>query len=283
MRRRSVPVGLMCALLLSCGGASGDASDPTDTGGADDAQEVSETPAESTGIGSAAADFLRDTPYQNVILEADMLGVVSVTDLSVKDIVMNQLRELLDKPGTVSLTFDAPDTTVIPPAGGYTQEDIEALGELHATEVTEGDTVILHLLYLPGGWHTDTLEHRTLGVATGPRRMAVFPDNIEAVCEPGRARLETQRAKDLLCPYTEVAAILHELGHLLGLVDTGLPMVTDHRDTEHGHHCDDPLCVMHWSHESGKLAELRLSDGVESLDIFDDACQADMDAFRNGD
>jgi hypothetical protein len=49
--------------------------------------------------------------------------------------------------------------------------------------------------------------------------------------------------------YMEQFALVHEMGHALGLVNHGLPMVADHEDTAHPAHCSNPSCIMYWQNE----------------------------------
>ena len=44
----------------------------------------------------------------------------------------------------------------------------------------------------------------------------------------------------------EQATVVHELGHVIGLVNNGLPMQVPHEDPEHPHHTTDPDDVMYW-------------------------------------
>lgn len=50
--------------------------------------------------------------------------------------------------------------------------------------------------------------------------------------------------------YVEQATVVHELGHAIGLVNNGLPMVSSHEDGAHARHSSDSNCVMYWMVES---------------------------------
>ena len=52
---------------------------------------------------------------------------------------------------------------------------------------------------------------------------------------------------------------LHEVGHLLGLVDNGIDMVSDHRDEEHGSHDDNEDCIVYWAINSANISDLMRS------------------------
>lgn len=235
--------------------------------------------------GSAALDYLRHEVYDRVVLEVDMLGSAT-SSVEAKETILDAAKALLEKPGGVSMTFSAPDPTAQAPLGGWTLEALEAVEVTHRNAQTEGDTAILYVLYLPGAWHGDSAEHTTLGVSYGPSQLAIFPESVEGACTPGKVQIEDKEIRDLLCPLTEAATWVHELGHLLGLVDAGTPMVTAHVDAEHPYHCDNVGCIMHWSHESGDLAkyiENRLKQGNLTLNVFDQACTDDLAAYADPD
>lgn len=60
---------------------------------------------------------------------------------------------------------------------------------------------------------------------------------------------------NMLASYLEQTTLVHEFGHAMGLVNNGLPMTSDHQDTNNGHHCKNTECVMYW-HNDG-LNDLR--------------------------
>lgn len=236
----------------------------------------------ATGPGSAAADFLRHEGHSNLTIEVDFLGGLASSSL-VRDVVLRELDELLDKPGDINLVIDQPFRDYVPRPGGMDEQEAADLMELLRDHGTLEDTASIYVLYMPGYWHQDDDARRVLGVTLGPRSFALFPQAIHAVCRTGVAQIEDPEIRDMLCPLTEAATWLHEFGHILGLVNQGVPMVNDHQDEAYGHHCDNEHCIMHWSHESGDVArfiERRLQEGKTDLEIFDADCQADLKAFR---
>lgn len=50
--------------------------------------------------------------------------------------------------------------------------------------------------------------------------------------------------------YVEQATVVHELGHLIGLVNNGVPLTTNYEDTAHPRHSGNSNCVMYWSVEA---------------------------------
>ncbi|MCH8545565.1 MAG: hypothetical protein LAT54_02430 [Cryomorphaceae bacterium] len=69
----------------------------------------------------------------------------------------------------------------------------------------------------------------------------------------------------------ETTIMHHELGHLLGLVDVGTPMVDNHKGEEA--HCNNSNCLMYHSVETVEFLSVLLSQPVPTLD---DKCLADL-------
>lgn len=49
--------------------------------------------------------------------------------------------------------------------------------------------------------------------------------------------------------FVEQSTIIHELGHAFGFVNNGVPMSSNHQDTDHGAHTQNTDCVMYWLNE----------------------------------
>ena len=74
----------------------------------------------------------------------------------------------------------------------------------------------------------------------------------------------------------ETTVVNHEFGHLLGLVNAGSPLQSDHQDTEHGKHCTEQDCLMYYTAETGEGIINMLSGG--SVPSLDAQCIADLQA-----
>ena len=58
----------------------------------------------------------------------------------------------------------------------------------------------------------------------------------------------------------------HEFGHLLGLVDLGTAMQTDHKDLSHGNHCNVESCLMYYASETTDLLGFLITGNIPTLD-----------------
>jgi len=126
-----------------------------------------------------------------------------------------------------------------------------------------GARAVLRTLFVRGTFQGD---QGVLGVSVRGDVLAVFEDSIAAASTP----LVTRSS-------IEDAVVMHELGHLLGLVD--LARNTGRADPDHPGHSKNSKSVMYWAVESSLVAQVL--DGGPPVD-YDDADLADLRALRGG-
>jgi hypothetical protein len=51
----------------------------------------------------------------------------------------------------------------------------------------------------------------------------------------------------------EQATLVHEFGHAMGLVNEGVPMISNHEDPDHPNHCTNKYCAMYWQNDGRNL------------------------------
>lgn len=81
--------------------------------------------------------------------------------------------------------------------------------------------------------------------------------------------------------FVEQSTIVHELGHALGFVNNGVPMVTNHQDVAHGRHTTDDQCVMYYLNEgtADLIQFFQRFLTSHSLVMWGSAVRADAQAF----
>ena len=82
------------------------------------------------------------------------------------------------------------------------------------------------------------------------------------------------------CRAVEFGVWSHEVGHVIGLVNNGLAMQSDHEDAEHPHHDVEPGCLMYWAYDGPSFGEATLSRLMAGDDEID-FCQASLDDLAN--
>lgn len=226
----------------------------------------------TTPVLTSVQAFARAEPYSRLIVEVDSVVGFEPTDVDEK--LVEYLTDLVDKPDGISVVRDqelsSPGVDHV-----WTFVELQTLmNEQRSIELAANETRI-HVAFVDGGYEGDSADGIILGIAWGTN-VVMFEENIRASCQgpilQGR-----------LCEYTELAIWLHEIGHVLGLVNNGAPLTAEHQDPDHGHHCLNPDCVMYWEYEGTKLVEAlrgKLNTSDEALFEFDADCRADLAAIE---
>ena len=81
--------------------------------------------------------------------------------------------------------------------------------------------------------------------------------------------------------FVEQATLVHEFGHVMGLVNNGVPMVSDHLDPEHPRHCTNNRCVMYWVNEGASDMTEFVGQMIDSDSVvmFDEQCLEDTRSY----
>ncbi|MCW3108665.1 MAG: hypothetical protein JWQ09_3171, partial [Segetibacter sp.] len=64
----------------------------------------------------------------------------------------------------------------------------------------------------------------------------------------------------------ETGTLEHELSHLLGLVNLGSPLVTNHADPNNLHHCNNSKCLMYYQAETSQFLGKFTPGSIPALD-----------------
>lgn len=222
---------------------------------------------------SRAQLFATSVPYTRLILEVDAVEGYAPSDIDAE--LIKYLSGLVDKPDGIQVVRDQ----TIPSRGAdhiWTFDEMNTLFAEQTSVLLQPNEVRIHVVFLDGTYEDDADGRMTLGLSWSTN-VAMFEAKILASCQ--RPVLQGR-----LCGFTETAIWLHEIGHVLGLVDNGAPLTSDHLDAEHSHHCTNPDCLMYWEYEGTKLVDALRSRLDESEDAtifeFDDACKADLAAIE---
>ncbi|MGM0576897.1 MAG: hypothetical protein ACQEXJ_14325 [Myxococcota bacterium] len=163
-----------------------------------------------------------------------------------------------------------------------TADGLDDLASEHRSVPRSLSESVVHVLYVDGRYEDDDGESLVLGLAWGGDRIAMFADNVERSCESrGPLGGPLSGLGDEVCRMAEASVFLHEMGHVFGLVDNGIPMVDDHEDPDHPAHDVDEDCVMFWRAERAGVVDViaeRYRNDRGDASVFDPACIADLGA-----
>ena len=146
-------------------------------------------------------------------------------------------------------------------AKDWTADDLKAIADSKA--VRPPGSATMRMLFLHG-----TFEGNggVLGVAVRGDVLAIFIDRVRST-----GGLVGDSAG------VERAVMLHEAGHVLGLVD--LYLDTGRADKDHPGHSPNQASVMYWAVESDAIASVF---GADPPDTFDAADRADLARIKSG-
>lgn len=183
--------------------------------------------------GSSARDFLSDDDFDRLVVQVQYVEGFRPTEGGLQHLE-DFLHERLNKPNGIELRVDD-EPLRIEGQEEYTAEDVRALEEEHRTAYTEGTTLAAYLLFLDGEYSASA---NVVGLAYRNTSTVLFAEKIDentgGLTQPSTAMVEGMVAN-------------HEFGHLLGLVDNGTAMQSDHRHEGHGKHCDVDSCLMYYA------------------------------------
>ncbi len=145
----------------------------------------------------------------------------------------------------------------------WSGDDIRAAADVLAGERHGDGQAVIRLLFLRGGFAE---SEQALGVAVRGDAGAVFVERIRATGTPlvGAGPIEE-------------AVTLHEVGHLLGLVD--LYHDTGRADPDHPGHSPNPRSVMYWAVQTTMVVDVLRGGPPRDFDADD---LADLAAIRAG-
>lgn len=248
----TVPDGRGSTRTTAGGGPGGSGSSPTTTAAVPPVIGVG-----STGVGGVASALLRPGRGDRVVLEVRAQQGAAPTSATI-----DHLAQVLGSASGKPVAVDGTDAI----GGGtrdWTQQQIISAASAAAQLESGRAQVVLRLLFLRGTFGGDT---SVLGVSVAGDVAAVFSDQVDSA------------AGLLVSPsVVEDAVSMHEVGHLLALVD--LLLGTGRGDPAHPGHSRNKRSVMYWQVESDLITQL-LEGGMPR--DFDADDRAELAQIRAG-
>lgn len=207
------------------------------------------------GVGAYAGFYLRDQQSTRLVIDIRSQAGAEPSSRTVDHVqaVLSQVSGKEVRVGGAALSGGARE---------WSADDIRALAD-SAGPAQSRDPAVVRLLYLRGGFAGDDT---VLGVAVRSDVAAIFADRIDEAAGPvgNRSRIED-------------AITIHEIGHLLGLVD--LVLDRGRADPDHPGHSPNRNSVMYYAVESTLVGSI-LSGGPPTE--FDAEDLADLATIRRG-
>jgi hypothetical protein len=209
-------------------------------------------------VGASANELLSSGIYKSVKIEIQyMTGYAP--DVSALSHLQNILATYLNKPSGITIVTKEISASS---SSSLSIDQIRTAEEQNRTVFTAGDQLGVYILYTDGNF----TDNNVLGAAFRNTSIVVFGktvyDNSGGLGQASRTKLEA-------------TVLEHEFGHILGLVDVGSSMQTNHKDVAHGNHCNNSSCLMYYASDTRDVLGFLVTGNILS---FDANCIADIHA-----
>jgi hypothetical protein len=199
-------------------------------------------------VGSAARGILRSDPFRRIILEVDWVKGREPRDGAIA-LLARRIHEVTGKEVLLEGGNEIPEGS-----GNYYPGEIREMSRNRAVS-DDADAITIWIGYLNGG---AAARDDAVGGSVGATVIAIFPDKINSYVTEGIDGL-----------VIESATLIHEFGHLMGLVNIGYRSPRDHEDPEHPGHSSNPDSVMHWGVKRIQLGGKLPSTEFDADDLAD--------------
>ena len=207
-------------------------------------------------LGASARELLNDEIYKSLTVEIQyMKGFMP------KQETVNQLsiflNKYLNKPKGINIVLKEirrRKNTAL------TMDSVVAIEKANRSQFVRDDHTAIYILFT----NSRHVDKKILGTAYRNTSAVIFGKAIR-VNSNARGKLTLQEL--------ETAVLLHETGHLLGLVNKGSIAGSNHVDYDYADHCTNKKCLMYHATETKKLSSILIKGKVPDLDSN---CVADL-------
>ena len=211
-------------------------------------------------VGTSAIDLLTNNRFSSLTLEIDFVTGTKPSNQAL-DSLTSFLGEYLNKPNGISIILD--DEIPSPERSDFQLQHIKKLEKKYRDEYSTASNLAVYLLVLDGAYKKDDLD----GLAYLNTSIVLFGEVIKSNYGGlGQPTIAT----------AESAVLMHEFGHLLGLVGKGTPSQSDHLEVGKGAHCSTQGCLMASTIQTSD-GNWNLSGGI--IPKLDSLCFQDLSAI----
>jgi hypothetical protein len=171
---------------------------------------------------------LESRNYKSLKIEIQYMPGLEPEPDAVK-IFVDLLNEKLNKPAGISVEVKQINPTILTI---FDLSDISGIELRNRTAYTKGEQMGAYVLFIDGSYYHGNI----LGLTYTSTSICFFGESLKYFLSGGTHEDKIKKTALIL---------LHEFGHLLGLVNIGSPMVVFHLDNNNGNHCNNNKCLMH--------------------------------------
>ena len=200
-------------------------------------------------IGASAHELLNGDVYKSIVVELQFMK-----GFKPKKSTLDQLRIFLEtylnKPKGINIVLKE-----IPAMkqDSMSMDEVLSFEKANRTRFAEEEKTAIYILF-------------TNGLHPGNKILGMAYRNTSAVVYGQAIRKYSSMAGRLTHQELETAVLLHEVGHLLGLVNKGSHAQSGHIDSTFQDHCNNKKCLMFHSVETKNLSSILLKGNIPVLD-----------------
>lgn len=212
-------------------------------------------------VGSSARDLLTQENFDRLILDIVYVEGFRPSDTTIDNLV-SFINNRTHKPGGIEIEYTVVGST------GLEEFDIQEIANIEVRERTfynDGTTMAIYIYFADAPSENSTGNSLVLGSAYFNTSIVIYEESVRELAD---------RRAGLSYNTVSTAVIEHEFAHLLGLVDLGTPLQSDHLDAENGNHCNVDGCLMNANIEFITPDAL----GDDEVPELDPACLEDLRA-----
>jgi hypothetical protein len=210
-------------------------------------------------VGAMTKVYLRSTPAKSLAIEIDWVTGRDPASSAI-DHLTTVLRRELDKPGGITAQRG---NRIGAGRTAWSLDDLRALERANRSSHSGGSRATIWIAYVDGRFADNA---NALAVTYSASAAVIFRD-----------RIDDAATSIVIEQGIERSVLLHEVGHILALVNIGYQSRFNHEDPQHPHHSNNPDSVMYWAVEDISVRNI-LAGGPP--DDFDSADRADLAQLR---
>lgn len=221
--------------------------------------------------GASARDLLSNDNFDSLLIEIAYVAGFEPTF----EAISNFKEFLLTRTYKENVEFKFTSLSS-PSEETLTLEEVVDLEEENRTQYNDGNTLAVYIYFADAPAESDQENENlvTLGAVYRNTSMVIYESTVKEMAS---------RSTSITTEEVETATILHEFGHLFGLVNLATESVNDHEDPEADNHCNVDGCLMRAELQFGasllKQMEKNASKGLASIPDFDSECILDLQKY----
>ena len=200
---------------------------------------------------------LSDDKYTSMVVEIDYEAGY-MPEQSSTDLLKTRLEQVCDKPQGIEVFLTE---TNFDHEGQWSASDVREKGWNEKSNNPQSDSTLYWQAIFPSGQYAND---GVLGVAVDASTIAIFGEAVDDAEGPIFNRPSAEEIEN--------SVLVHEFGHLLGLVNLVYQSPVEHEDEEHKGHSNNEDSVMYWAIESANIGNIitgELPDDFDADDLND--------------